>query len=209
MQLGTQVGCTKMPFLKVAVLCCYGNNGCLFEAWGLIFIQKRRKKRVKCLFLYLKLNTILQIGTSSSNIIRLHIDSFNVSDKWNMQGFERMLSYEQYPEEKSRLCLSSFKKIDQPSCRRTTAHIIQIPSAVPSFMGIWAIRSPLNIHCYTCMSFKTCWSRLSYTKLSSHRSFVTFSGWRDAVFLREVSIGRPKEDEKWTSFDISADFCAF
>ena len=65
---------------------------------------------MKCLFLYLKLNTILQIGTSSSNIIRLHIDSFNVSDKWNMQGFERMLSYEQYPEEKSRLCLSSFKK---------------------------------------------------------------------------------------------------
>ena len=27
-----------------------------------------------------------------------------------MQGFERMLSYEQYPEEKSRLWLSSFKK---------------------------------------------------------------------------------------------------
>ena len=39
-------------------------------------------------------------------------------------------------------------------------------------MGIWAIRSPLKIHCYTCMSFKTCWSRLIYTKLSSHRSFV-------------------------------------
>ena len=51
-------------------------------------------------------------------------------------------------------------------------HIIQIPSAAPSFMGIWAIRSPLKIHCYTCMSFKTCWSRLIYTKLSSHRSFV-------------------------------------
>ena len=34
----------------------------------------------------------------------------NVSDKWNMQGFERMLSYEQYPEEKSRLWLSSLKK---------------------------------------------------------------------------------------------------
>ena len=44
-----------------------------FEAWGLIFIQKRRKKRVKCLFLYLKLNTTLQIGTSTihSDIIRL------------------------------------------------------------------------------------------------------------------------------------------
>ena len=39
-------------------------------------------------------------------------------------------------------------------------------------MGIWAIRSPLKIYFYTCMSFKTCWSRLIYTKLSSHRSFV-------------------------------------
>ena len=39
-------------------------------------------------------------------------------------------------------------------------------------MGIWAIRNPLKIHCYTCMSFKTCWSRLIYTKLSSHQTFV-------------------------------------
>ena len=39
-------------------------------------------------------------------------------------------------------------------------------------MGIWAIWSPLKIHCYTCMSFETCWSRLIYMKLSSHRSFV-------------------------------------
>ena len=55
--------------------CCQGNNDCLFETLGLIFIQKRRKKRVKCLFLYLKLNTTLQIGTSTihSDIIRLHI----------------------------------------------------------------------------------------------------------------------------------------
>ena len=51
-------------------------------------------------------------------------------------------------------------------------HIIQIPSAAPSFMGIWAIWSPLKIHCYTCMSFETCWSRLIYMKLSSQRSFV-------------------------------------
>ena len=78
-QLGTQGGCTKKAFLKVAAVLCHGNNGCLFEAWGLIFIQKRRKKRAKCLFLYLKLNTTLQIGTSTihSNIIRLHTDSFN------------------------------------------------------------------------------------------------------------------------------------
>ena len=51
-------------------------------------------------------------------------------------------------------------------------HIILIPSAAPSFKGIWAIWSPLKIHCYTCMSFETCWSRLIYTKLSSHRWFV-------------------------------------
>ena len=44
-------------------------------------------------------------------------------------------------------------------------HIIQIPSAAPSFIGIWAIRNPLKIHCYTCMSLETFWSRLIYTKL--------------------------------------------
>ena len=72
------------------------------------------------------------------------------------------------------------KKVDQPSWRATRRnykhiprmHIIQIPSAALSFMGIWAIWSPLKIHCYTYMSFKTCWSRLIYTKLSSHQSFV-------------------------------------
>ena len=31
----------------------------------------------------------------------------------------------------------------------------------------------------------------------------------DTVFLHEFSIGRPKEDEKWTFFDISAVFRAF
>ena len=114
----------------------------------------------------------------------------NVSDKWNVRGFERMLSYEQYPEEKSRLWLSSFKKIDQPSWRTTQRNykhipqiiitiiywllvlIIQIPSAAPSFKGIWAIRNPLKIHFYTCKSFEKCSSRLIYTKLSSHRSLV-------------------------------------
>ena len=57
-----------------------------------------------------------------------------------------MLPYEQYPEEKSRLWLSSFKKIAQLSWRTTRrnykhytlnrVHIIQIPSASPSFMRI-------------------------------------------------------------------------
>ena len=42
------------------------------------FHLKSRKKRVKCVFLYLKLNTTLQIGTSTmhSNIIRLYFDTF-------------------------------------------------------------------------------------------------------------------------------------
>ena len=30
-----------------------------------------------------------------------------------------------------------------------------------------------------------------------------------SVFLHKVSIGRPKEDEKWILFDISADFRTF
>ena len=42
--------------------------------------------------------------------LHLMFSTTNVSDKWNMQGFKRMLSYEQYPEEKSRLWLSPFKK---------------------------------------------------------------------------------------------------
>ena len=93
-----------------------------------------------------------------------------------------MSSYEQYPEEKSRLCLSSFKKklinLHGGLLDVTTNIYLKScayhpdSSAAPSFMGIWAIWSPLKIHCYTCMSFETCWSRLISMKLSSHRSFV-------------------------------------
>ena len=39
-----------------------------------------------------------------------------------------MLSYEQYPREKSRLWLSSFKKIDQPSWRTTRRTNIYLKS---------------------------------------------------------------------------------
>ena len=84
-----------MPFLKVAALFCHSNNGCLFETWGLIFIQKRRKKRVKCLFLYLKLSTTLQVGTS---IIE--------SDMWVKQGkrlYKFLQKYTDYGTETSQL----------------------------------------------------------------------------------------------------------
>ena len=63
-----------------------------------------------------------------------------------MQGFEKMLSYEQYPEEQFRLWFSSFKKklinlhgglLDElQTYTSNRVHIIQIPSAAPSFMGI-------------------------------------------------------------------------
>ena len=51
---------------------------------ALIFIQKRRKKRMKYLFLYLKLNKTLQIATSTihNDIIRLHFDLFNFPWEW-------------------------------------------------------------------------------------------------------------------------------
>ena len=61
-----------------------------------------------------------------------------------MQGFERMLYYEQYPEEKSRLWLSSFKK-NWSTFTSNRVHIIQIPSAAPFFMGIH-----LNLHLKSC-----------------------------------------------------------
>ena len=54
----------------------------------------------------------------------------NVLDKWNVQSFERMSSYEQYPEEKSRLWSSSFKIIDQPSWRTTRRNYKHIPQIV-------------------------------------------------------------------------------
>ena len=45
-----------------------------------------------------------------SKCLHLMFSTANVPDKWNVRGFERMLSYEQYPEKNSHLWLSSFKK---------------------------------------------------------------------------------------------------
>ena len=71
-------------------------------------------------------------------------------------------------------------------------------------MGIWATRSPLKIHCYTCMSFETCWSRLIYMKLSSHRSFVInmyviTMVWR-CISPRSFHQVAPKKTTKWVFF---------
>ena len=66
--------------------CNHDDSGCLFEAWGLISyknIAKNVLHLTKCLFLYLKLNTTLKIGSSTihnqASIIRLCSDSFNFS----------------------------------------------------------------------------------------------------------------------------------
>ena len=85
----------KCPFSRSQHSFCHTNNGCLFEAWGLIFIQKRRKKRAKCLFLYLELSTTLQVGTS---IIQ--------SDMWVKQGkrlYKFLQKYTDYGTETSQL----------------------------------------------------------------------------------------------------------
>ena len=92
--------------------------------------------------------------------------SISEKKKWNIK-LSKLLNVTQMSHEQ---CSSrnNYHKHIPPN----RVHIIQIPSAAPSFMGIWAIRNPLKIHCYTCMSSVTCWSRLIYTKLSLHRSFV-------------------------------------
>ena len=77
-------------------------------------------------------------------------------------------------------------------------------------MGIWATRSPLKIHCYTCMSFETCWSRLIYTKLSSHRSFVInmyviTMVWR-CISPRSFYRVAPKKTTKWVFFTYVSRF---
>ena len=42
------------------------------------------------------------------------------------------------------------------SCTYHADSAALVQNAAPSFMEVLAIRSPLKVHCYTCMSFKTC-----------------------------------------------------
>ena len=104
----------------------------------------------------------------------------NVSDKWNVGGFERMLSYEQYPEEKSRLWLSSFKKnwltfLSNPKSSEDTLLYLYV---------IWNMLKSADLH------------ETILTPVIFHKHVR----YHDAVFLREISIGRSKEDEKWIFF---------
>ena len=126
----------------------------------------------------------------------------NVSDKWNMHGFGRVLSYEQYPEEKSQIMyLKSCAYHPDSEC-------------CTFFHEIWATRRyfSLKIHWYTCMSFETCWSRLIYTEVSSHRSivinmYVITMAWRCiSPWSFHRSLQRRQEMD---IFHICQQICAF
>ena len=146
------------------------------------------------------------------------VSTTNLSEKWNVEGFKRMLSYEQHLEEKSCLWSSSFKKIDQPSwrtTRRNYKHIPQIGCISSRFRVLhllsWEFERSEVLWRYTVIlachlkHVEFGWSTRNYPH-TCHLSWTcTLSRWR----LREVSIGRSKEDEKCTFFDISADFRAF
>ena len=81
------------------------------------------------------------------------------------------------------------------------------------FHGIWATRSPLKIHWYTCMSFETCWSGLMYTKVSSHRSivinmYVITMAWRCiSPWSFHRSLQRRQEIDIFHICQISAFWC--
>ena len=68
-----------MPFLKVAALLLPWYQQLLVRGLGTHFHTKTSQKKSEMFILYLKLNTTLQIGTSTirSDIIRLHFDTFN------------------------------------------------------------------------------------------------------------------------------------
>ena len=135
----------------------------------------------------------------------------NVSDKWNVRGFERMLSYEQYPEEKSRLWLSSFKKklinLHGGLLDVTTNIYLKSCAYHPDsecctfFHG--NLSNPKSSE-DTLLYLYVIWNMLKSADL--HETILTpvichkHVRYHDAVFLREVSIGRSKEDEKWIFF---------
>ena len=144
----------------------------------------------------------------------------NVSDKWKVRGFERMLSYEQYPEEKSRLWLSPFKK------KLINLHG-GLPDVTTNIYHKSCAHQP-HSHCYTffhrnlsypkssedtllCLSVLyvtwTCWSRLIYTKLSSHRSFILNMYLITMMYfsVKFPSLA-PKKTRNWYFSHMSADF---
>ena len=133
--------------------------------------------------------------------LHLMFSTTNVSNKGNVQGSERMLSYEQYSEEKSRLWSSSLKKKNyQPSwgiTRRNYKHIPQIVCTSSRFQVLhllsWEFERSEVLWRYNVIlvchlkHVKVAWPTRHYPH-TGHLSWAcTLSRWHDAVFLHEVS----------------------
>ena len=112
------------------------------------------------------------------------------------------------------------KKKDQPSwrtTRRNYKHIPQIVCISSRFRVLYLLswefewsevlwRYTVILVCHVChlKHVEVGWSTRNYSHTGHLSLTCTLSRW--CVFLHEVSIRRPKEDEKWTIFDTSADF---
>ena len=130
----------------------------------------------------------------------------NISDKWNVRGFKRMLSYEQYHKGKSRLWLSSLKKIVQPSWKTTRRNYKRIPQIVCISSRFWVLhllswefgqpevlsRYAVILVCHL-KHVEVGWSTRKYPHTGHLSQTCRLSPWRDAVFLHEVSIGCSKK----------------
>ena len=89
------------------------------------------------------------------------------------------------------------RKIDQTSCRTTRRDYKHIPHIVCTSSRSEVLkRYTVLLVCYL-KHGEAGWFTRNYPHTGHLLETCTLSRWRDAVFLREVSIGRSKEDEKW------------
>ena len=103
------------------------------------------------------------------------------------------------------------RKIDQTSCRTTRRDYKHIPHIVCTssrfrelhLLLSWEFERSEVLKRYTVLLVyylkhgEAGWLTRNYPHTGHLLETCTLSRWRDAVFLREVSIGRSKEDEKW------------
>ena len=105
------------------------------------------------------------------------------------------------------------KKIDQPSwrtTRRNYKHIPQIVCISSRFRVLhllsWEFERSEVLWRYTVIlvchlkHVEVGWSTRNYPHTGHLSLTCTLSRWHDAVFIREVSVGRFKEDGKWIFF---------
>ena len=88
-------------------------------------------------------------------------------------------------------------------------HFIQILSAAPSFMGVWATQSPQKILVCHLKHVEVGWSTSKYPHTGHLSQTCTLSRWRDAVFLQSFhrSLQRRQEIDIFHICQISAFWC--